>query len=231
MNNSISDELSVRNLIARLARAGDTAPTSELELLYRSGFTDDADLEARTGAAMRGDFQAIRQGKAEIFAGAIERRDKGWQGPGSHSLHVVTTTEIQQNGDQAGARSCFLILTRLNRQPQIGTARLYDDTSRRDSLGWRLTRALLSRSLKKNQSRHRHAPKFRLVHSMALCPRCLLNKTLADPGPFRRCSSARSDCSLGSPACSEPQCRRAECLATRQRLRHQSKSWRFPPPS
>lgn len=134
----LADELQIRNLIARLAHTADTASTDALSADYLNCFTDDATFELRTSGGVGGTVAGVMRGKAEILAAALDRRRIGLQGPGTHTMHVVTSTVVQVNGDEANAQSCFMFLGQLNTAPAILVAGLYDDAFRKVQGVWRL---------------------------------------------------------------------------------------------
>ena len=122
-----ADELEIRNLLARLAHLADDGELDE----YIQLFSDDA--------SWGGGGQALRKGHAEILAGARERRATGLSGPGSHSLHVVTTTAVRLDGERASARSIFHYYTDTDAVPVLRIIGVYEDRFRRSPQGWRLS--------------------------------------------------------------------------------------------
>jgi ketosteroid isomerase-like protein len=124
---SDTDQLAIRNLIAKLAHLADDGELSE----YIQCFTDDA----RWG----GGGQPWREGHAEILAGAEERRASGLVGPGSTSRHVVTTSWIEVDGDTASGRSVFHFYIGLDGEPKLAAMGVYRDTFRREGGEWRLS--------------------------------------------------------------------------------------------
>ena len=96
MTQRLVDELEIRNLVARLAQLADMGDLDE----YVSLFTEDASWE------MPG---APRHGRADIMAGAQDRRNSGTTGPESHTRHVISTLLVQSDGsDKATADSYWL---------------------------------------------------------------------------------------------------------------------------
>jgi uncharacterized protein (TIGR02246 family) len=128
----LADELAVRNVLARLAQLADTGDLDE----YLTLFTDDASWH------MPG--QEPRVGHADIRSGAEQRRAVKLQGPGANSRHVLTTTAVWLDGDQATARSYWLFLTNTVEQPTLSLMGQYDDTLRRVGDGWRLARRVIT---------------------------------------------------------------------------------------
>jgi hypothetical protein len=80
----LTDELEIRNLLARLAQTADEADLDDYSLLY----TEDAIWD---GGATFG----VLRGLEEIRSAAGERRASGTTGPGSHTRHIVTTTSVR----------------------------------------------------------------------------------------------------------------------------------------
>lgn len=144
MADTTADELAIRNLIAHLAHAADCAPLAEIDKEYLDCFTDDAHWEALPAATAHGTFIQIRKGREDIRAGVIERRAKGWQGPGTNTLHLVTSIEVEVSGEQAVGRSCFMLLGDLRTAPRIRNAGHYHDRFVRTAGGWRLARRVMS---------------------------------------------------------------------------------------
>lgn len=134
----LADELQIRNLIARVAHAADTADPERLRSEYLDCFTDDAVFELRTSGSVGSAVAGVMRGKAEILASALDRRRIGLQGPGTHTMHVVTSTALHVGGDEARAQSSFMFLGRLNASPVIQVAGLYDDQFRKVQGKWRI---------------------------------------------------------------------------------------------
>jgi len=126
-----SDELAVRNVIARLALLADDGDLDDYVALY----TEDAEW------AMP---DAPRRGRADIRAGADARRAAGTTGPGSASRHVVTTTAVTVDGDRAVADSVWMFLVDTVRSPAIGGVGTYHDELVRTAAGWQVARRLIT---------------------------------------------------------------------------------------
>ena len=123
----LAAESEIRNLIAQL---GHLADSGDLDDEYIHLFTDDATWQMPTNT---------RTGKADILAGAHERRRTGMQGPGTHTRHVNTTLWVRIEGpDDAVAGSYWLFLADCDTNPVIrGTGR-YEDRFRRTPDGWKM---------------------------------------------------------------------------------------------
>ena len=131
--NDLADELAVRNLIARIAHGADGATMDEYEML----FTEDCAWEFPLGP---------RHGRADIRAGAQERRETGLTGPGAASRHVVTTSAVTAPGDgTATARSYWVFYRNTATAPSVHNLGVYDDTFRKEPDGeWRLARRAIT---------------------------------------------------------------------------------------
>jgi uncharacterized protein (TIGR02246 family) len=124
-----SDELAIRNLIARLAHLADMADADQLDE-YLSCFTDDAVWD------MAGN---VRRGRAEILEGAKERRKNGQQGPGTNTRHVITTHAVHfEDTDTATSDCYFLAYGDTTTSPTVRLMGHYHDTVRRTGGGWKL---------------------------------------------------------------------------------------------
>ena len=91
------------------------------------------------GASWGGGGQPQRNGHAEILEGARERRASGVSGPGSHTLHVLTTSAIQLDGENATSRSVFHYYTNTDATPVLLIIGVYQDSFRRTAQGWKLS--------------------------------------------------------------------------------------------
>ncbi|HEV8296815.1 MAG TPA: nuclear transport factor 2 family protein [Acidimicrobiales bacterium] len=124
----LADELEIRNLIARLAHLADGGDLNE----YVSLFTEDASWEMPGGP---------RRGRADILAGATERRTTGTTGPGSATRHVLTTIGVTiDDADTATTDSYWMFYGDTTTAPAVRLMGLYHDTFRRTDEGWKLAR-------------------------------------------------------------------------------------------
>lgn len=128
-------ELEIRNVLARLAHLADRGDVDG----YVALMTDDVvwDMPANPAIGLAG---SRGQGHAEIAAGVHERLAAGVQGPGSNTMHIVTTTavEIGDDGDTATALSHFVYLGQTAAAPTIISAGRYQDVFRQTEGGWKL---------------------------------------------------------------------------------------------
>ena len=65
-------------------------------------------------------------------------------GPGTGTMHLVTTTDVQTHGDEAIAVSTWLFLADTSTAPRVQAVGRYQDTLRRTKNGWRLARREIS---------------------------------------------------------------------------------------
>src|SRR5262245_50528652 len=110
----VADELDIRNTLARIAHLSDYGSLED----YVSLFTEDAHWEMlqAPGAPAVG---PAKRGRADIMAGATQRRATGGQGPGSNTRHVLTNTVVTLDGDKARAHSYLVFYKNTNTKPEI----------------------------------------------------------------------------------------------------------------
>ncbi len=132
----LSDELEIRNLVARLAHMADMG---DLDTEYLPLFTDDAVWEFPGGPDQAAGAAKV-SGPREILADRVKRRQSGFQGPGTHTRHVNTTLAVRVDGsDTAHAESYWMFVTATDtEEPQIHGIGRYHDTLRRTPDGWKL---------------------------------------------------------------------------------------------
>lgn len=130
-------DLEVRNVLARLAQLADTGDVDE----YVSLFTDDVVWSLPANDKL-GLAPSVRTGRDDVAAGARERRATGMQGPGTDTLHILTTVSVQVAGDGATAtsRSVFQFYGTTSSAPTLLTMGRYHDELRRTDHGWKLAR-------------------------------------------------------------------------------------------
>ena len=135
-----ADDMAVMKLIARIAHLADTGDLAA----YAECFTDDASwhLPADSGVGLP---PQTRVGVADIVQGAQERRAVGMQGPGSSTRHVVSTIDVDVDGDSATSRAYWRYYGQTNATPQLLTMGQYDDVFRRTNAGWRLQQRTITR--------------------------------------------------------------------------------------
>lgn len=133
----LNDELAIRNLLCRLARVVDVGTVEE----YLAHFTEDA--EWSMSAAPNIGMEAQRtQGHAALAAGFTDRINRGVQGPGSNTRHVLTTIDVHITGDDtAEADAYWLYLTTTTTTPVIAATGAYrHHLTRCEDGAWRIAR-------------------------------------------------------------------------------------------
>jgi len=123
----MNDDGEIRNVVARLAQWADAGDLDD----YVDLFTPDARWD------MPG---APRHGHADIRAGAEARRAAGETGPGSNTRHVVTTTAVTVEGDDAIADSYWLFYRDTASAPCLQSMGSYRDHLVRVDGGWTVAR-------------------------------------------------------------------------------------------
>ena len=132
----MSAENEIRNLLARLAQLADAGEVDA----YVGLMTDDV-VWAMPASPHVGLAASARTGHDEIAAGARDRIAAGLQGPGTHTMHTVTTTAITMTSDvDATADSAFVFWTNTATEPTATSVGRYRDTFRRVDGEWKLAR-------------------------------------------------------------------------------------------
>lgn len=132
------DELEIRNVIARLAHLADDGDVDE----YVSLFTDDGVWQVLAGGSLPP--LPAKKGKADIKAGVLERRAAGIQGPGTHTLHTLSTTAVTVTGDKATARSYMNMMANTHTKPEVSISCIYNDEFVRQGGAWKLASRRIS---------------------------------------------------------------------------------------
>jgi 3-phenylpropionate/cinnamic acid dioxygenase small subunit len=131
----LTAELEIRNLLADLARFADNGDSAG----YLDRLSADVVWSMPANPAI-GLAASERHGHAEVAAGQAERIAAGHQGPGSDTMHVVTTTSVEVRGNDATAFSYFQYVTSTTTAPILQSVGRYHDELRRTPAGWKLTR-------------------------------------------------------------------------------------------
>lgn len=122
---SMSDETAVAHLIARIAQLADDGDLAT----YVACFTPDA----------RWDMPGSpRRGRADIVAGSEARRAAGTSGPGTQTRHVLSTMDVEVDGDTAQAASYWQFYVNTETAPTVLAMGKYNDTFVRSAHGWQL---------------------------------------------------------------------------------------------
>ena len=141
MTDRVAAELEIRNVLARLAQLADRGETDA----YVALLTDDV-VWAMPANPTIGLAASERRGREEIGRGQRERMAAGHQGPGSNTMHVVTTiaVDVATDGDWAVAESYFQYWGDTATAPEIRNLGRYRDELRRTDEGWKLARRSIS---------------------------------------------------------------------------------------
>jgi 3-phenylpropionate/cinnamic acid dioxygenase small subunit len=131
----VAAQFEIRNVLARLAHYADSGETDK----YVALLTEDVVWSMPPNPAI-GLPASERRGHDEIAAGQRERVDAGVQGPGSNTMHVLTTIAVDVDGDRATARSYFQYFTTTSTDPTVLNVGRYSDELRRTADGWQLSR-------------------------------------------------------------------------------------------
>lgn len=131
----MTDELAIRNLVAAVAQLADDGDVDA----YLSLFTRDAVWEMPANPVV-GLTASVRRGSEEIRAGVLERRAAGIQGPGSDSMHVITTVRVDVGAQAATGRIYWLFYGDTRTAPTVRSMGKYDDDYVRTDTGWKLAR-------------------------------------------------------------------------------------------
>jgi uncharacterized protein (TIGR02246 family) len=128
----VAAELEIRNVIARVAQLADHGDLEE----YAGLFTEDGSWEYPGGP---------RRGRADILAGARERRSQRVTGPGSATRHVITTLAAQvEDAATATADSYWLFWRDTATSPVLHNMGHYHDVLRREDGVWRIARRVIT---------------------------------------------------------------------------------------
>ena len=141
MIDRVAAELEIRNVLARLAQFADSGDTDA----YVALLTEDV-VWAMPANPTIGLAASERRGREEIGRGQRERMAAGHQGPGSNTMHVVTTiaVDVATDGDRAVAESYFQYWGDTATAPAIRNMGRYRDEFRRTGEGWKLARRSIS---------------------------------------------------------------------------------------
>jgi ketosteroid isomerase-like protein len=132
-NDRIEAELDIRRLIAGLAVRADNGEIDD----YVSLFTEDAVWEMPANPAT-GLAASSRKGRADIAQGVHERRAAGVQGPGSGTMHGISTQQIEVSGDDASGHVYYQFYGTRDGAAALLTFGQYHDRYRRTTDGWKL---------------------------------------------------------------------------------------------
>ena len=137
----VAAELAIRNVLARLAQLADSGDTDA----YVAMLTDDVVWAMPENPAI-GLPASERHGRDEIATGQRNRMAGGHQGPGSDTMHVVTTISVDVDiaCGTATAHSSFQYWITTASAPMIQNLGRYRDELRRTPDGWQLARRTIT---------------------------------------------------------------------------------------
>ncbi|MFJ6573974.1 nuclear transport factor 2 family protein [Streptomyces sp. NPDC091292] len=124
-------QVEIRNVLARIAHASDEGSLDE----YGACFTEDARWE------MPG--LVVRHGRTQICQAGAERRASAIAGPGTHTRHLISTTAVTVQGDEAVAESCWQFYVGTGERPVPASMGTYRDTLRRTDEGWQVAERIV----------------------------------------------------------------------------------------
>jgi 3-phenylpropionate/cinnamic acid dioxygenase small subunit len=133
-----ADDWDIRNLLSRLAHLADDGDLPD----YLEAFTVDAVWEMPANPVI-GMAANVRTGHDDILAGAVERRASGLQGPGTSTRHVVHTTAVEfdaDDADRATSVAYWQFYADTATSPRLVSMGRYDTVLRRDHARWRVQR-------------------------------------------------------------------------------------------
>jgi len=131
----VTDQSAIADLVARLAHLADMG--GDLQE-YLDCFTDDAVWEFPGNPAL--DLPPGRsEGRHQIAADRVRRRDDRFQGPGTGTRHLNTTLAVDvRTANTADATSYWLFVAGGPDGPVVRAMGAYHDTFRRIDGRWRL---------------------------------------------------------------------------------------------
>lgn len=131
----------VCHLVAGIARTTDTGTLEQ----YLGLMTEDAVFEFPAIPHLGVEAHTVR-GHAEISQGVLGRRASGTAGPGSHTVHLISTTNawtIDEN--TLRGLSVFSFYGETDKVPVLRTMGQYDNTFRKVEGVWLLSHRIISR--------------------------------------------------------------------------------------
>ena len=130
----------VCHLAAGIARACDLGTVEQ----YLSFMTEDAVFEFPAIPHLGVEASTVR-GHAEIREGVVARRAGGSAGPGSHTLHLVSTTNVWTIDDSTlRGQTFFSYYGDTDKTPVLRSVGHYDNTFRKVDNVWLLSHRIIS---------------------------------------------------------------------------------------
>lgn len=133
MMNELSDQLAVRNLIAKVALAADEGDLAG----YGSVWCDDARWVMDMPAPGSDRPVAPQLGREAIVAAVAKRISRGFAGRESQTRHAVSTSLVEIDGDAGRATSYVTWYRDVRTAPQVALFAVYEDEFRRTAEGWK----------------------------------------------------------------------------------------------
>lgn len=134
------DIAEIGQLLARIAFTADRAEDLDdyLDLMV-------ADIEFVFGENREAGTPAARyQGRDAVRDGARARREAGVQGPGTHTMHVVSSVIVERTGsDMASAWAYWRYYTDTHQAPRLNSMGTYENELRRVDGAWKLSRRVV----------------------------------------------------------------------------------------
>jgi 3-phenylpropionate/cinnamic acid dioxygenase small subunit len=121
------------NVLSEVARTADVGDIDE----YLALLTDDIVFEFPDNAQV-GLAAQVYRGIDEVRGGVEMRRGKGLQGPGTHTLHLISTISARTCGDSVRAFAYWTYYVNTDQTPELRSMGSYDNTLRLSPDGWRL---------------------------------------------------------------------------------------------
>ena len=131
----MTSELEIRNLICRIAQLADSGPIEE----YLKQFTEDA--------VWGGGRHAQIKGHKAIGDYALTRKQKGYMGPGTQTMHKVSTSYIEVSGERASGKSVYHYYCDVDTlNPRLGSLGVYSDSFQKVAGVWLLAKRIIGSS-------------------------------------------------------------------------------------
>jgi ketosteroid isomerase-like protein len=129
-----ADIVLVTEAVALIAQTSDHGTLEEYSQLLHPDVVWEMSANPATGLSAQ-----VHRGRDAMLAGVAARREAGGQGPGSMTRHVVSTAEIDPEGDYASSLSFWRFYVDTDRAPLLKSTGVYRDQFVRGADGrWRL---------------------------------------------------------------------------------------------
>jgi ketosteroid isomerase-like protein len=135
-----NDYVAICNALAAIARASDLGTVEE----YMALMTDDIVFEFPSMPQL-GLEAKLYKGLEQVEAGVISRRATGLQGPGSHTLHLLSATNVWSEGENTNrALTFWTYYADTHETPKLRSMGQYDNIFRKVGNSWRLAHRIIS---------------------------------------------------------------------------------------